>query len=149
MGRIEKHVLPLVIGGLLIAIVSITMFAQGPPTAVRVTDTKGYVVTLPFKNAAVTIDYSAYSFVFSTIDKLEGLRIQQGEGTVDVRWEKLSRVDVRKVTGAGVVGQIVTTTGATQEVGLVPWSKKGLEGSTELGPFTIDLDKVKTIEVIR
>jgi hypothetical protein len=119
------------------------------PIGLRVTDTKGNVVTLLFQNRGVEIDYTTYGFMYRTDYESDGVRIRQGEGQLTVRWMKLLRIDVTKVTDAGAEGQMVTAAGDTQPVVLVPWSKEGLMGEAELGRFSINLDKVKTIEVIR
>jgi len=159
MGRTGKYLLVVVLSGLLTAFLAQTSFilpalaagvsAQSEPTSLRVTDTKGNTVTLSFNNFGVTIDYTSYSFFYTPDEENGGLRIKQGEGTVTVSWEKLSRIEITKVTSTGAEGQMVMTAGTMQPVVLVPWSKGGLEGNTELGKFSINLDKVKTIEIIR
>ncbi len=102
-----------------------------------------------FAGTSPTIDYTVYNVIYTEDREDLGLRIRQGEGRVTVSWENLARVDVTKMTESGAEARIVTATGDTHNVVLLPWSKDGLVGETELGVFSISLDKVKIIEVIR
>ncbi len=124
--------------------------ASVEPTHVRVTDTTGNVTTLALDAGGGTmIDYTSYSFMYTRDFEYGGLRLKQGEGTVSVRWEKIDRVVVKKLSSSDAEAEITMHSGGTQTVGLVPWSKEGLAGETELGEFKIDLEKVRTIDVIR
>jgi hypothetical protein len=123
---------------------------QQDATALRVTDTKGRVVTLVFDKGLAEVDYTSYpEFGHYTPDFYRGLRISQGEGTTSASWDMLARIDLTKFTGDGAEAQIVTISGSKQSVVLTPWSKEGLSGNTEIGRFSIGMNKIKTIEVIR
>jgi len=161
MACLRLPALALMITGLLIVLVPMAKPALSQakkagssqhqdPTGLKVTDTKGNVVTLQYGEGWYPcIDYTVYSFFYTDDKECGGLRIRKGEGKIVVYWVNLQRVDITKVTVDGAEGEIVTLAGDTRPVVLWPWSKKGLAGQTELGTFSIDLDKVKTIEVIR
>lgn len=159
MAQLRKCTLALMIGTLLTVFASTAMAQSRPkssspqhrdPKGLKVTDIKGNVETLLFQNGRqVRIDYTVYSVIYHPDFEDEGLRIRRGEGRLVVKWEKLERVEITKVAGEGAEGTMVTLAGDTQPIVLLPWSKEGLVGTTELGEFSINLDKVKTIEVIR
>ena len=160
MARFRKHALALAVAALLMASVG-TVVAQsraktagnlqhGDAKGLRVTDTKGNVETLLFQNGRqATIDYTLYDMLYHPDFEDGGLRIRKGEGKLVVKWDRLQRVQITKVTGEGAEGTMVTLAGDSQPIILMPWSKNGLTGTTELGEFSINLDKVKAIEVIR
>lgn len=122
---------------------------QATPTVLKITDAQGNVITLALIDANTTIDYTSYGFMYRTDNEYGGVRIRQGEGTVAVKWDRLSKIDISKVSEAGGEGKMTTASGTAQPVVLIPWSKQGLKGKTELGEFFIALDKVRTIEVVR
>lgn len=160
MGRIGQSSLVLMVSACVIAFTGMGISAsaqkntkgtpnQSEPTGLRVTDTKGNVITLhPVYGTLARIDYTVYNMIYTPDEENIGLRVQQGEGHVTVSWERLVRVEVTN-TQTDVEAKIVTTTGETRTVVLVPWSKEGLKGETDLGSFSIFLGNVKTIEVIR
>jgi|WetSurMetagenome_2_1015567.scaffolds.fasta_scaffold706211_2 hypothetical protein len=123
---------------------------QQEAKVLKVTDTKGKVVTLEFDKAPAEVDYTSYpEFGLYTPDFYSGLRISQGEGMIATSWDTLARVDLTKYTRDGAEAQIITVSGDKQSVVLLPWSKHGLSGNTQIGRFSIGMNKVKTIEVIR
>ena len=163
MTRIGKFALAVVFGGFLIGIATGSTYAQSRtkpstvphlrnPIGLRITDTKGTIVTLLYDKGSITVDYTKYPpFGPYTPDyEYHGLRtISSGDGKILVTWDKLSRMDLTNFSPKGAEAQMVTTAGNTYSIVLVPWTGDGLEGATEIGKFLIDLNKVKSIEVIR
>jgi hypothetical protein len=115
---------------------------------VTVTDKKGTVVTL--RNAMV--DYTAYSIIYTT-EFVSGIRVYQGSGITTILW---SRIDTVTITGQKTDqapyrwrADIRLLDKTLRPVELVFSSKKGLFGETDLGEFSIALEAIATIEVIR
>ena len=96
-------------------------------------EAQGNVVTLTLKDSGTTIDYTSYGFMHRTDNEYGGVRIRQGEGTVAVKWERLSRIEIGRVSESGGDGQMITATGTSQSVVLLPWAKEGLKGKDRAG----------------
>jgi hypothetical protein len=147
----------LVVTALVIAgIASAGVRAQARFKAVKVTDTKGVVTEIirdPAHRQVITdIDYYVNPLIVGRSDlTLDGIRIRQGDGTVDVSWDRVHRIDVTKETSNGIEA-LLTLTGdpkAPKAVILISRTKQGIHGWTALGEFSLDLPKIKAIEVVR
>jgi hypothetical protein len=82
-----------------------------------------------------------------------GIRAYQGNGTVTIDW---SRIDTLTITGRKtdvtpyrLQGEIVLKDKTQRRLELVFDSKKGLHGQTDLGEFSLPLQNVTTIVVIK
>lgn len=116
----------------------------------RVTDKSGNVIEL---NDA-EIDYTDYSFIYTPDFEHNGIRAYQGEGTTTIPWERIKEVTILskdETTTPYRIKAKISFNKSTNEVdaNLVMDSKKGLEGKTALGDFSIGLENVKTISVTK
>ena len=112
----------------------------------RITDSRGTEVVV--KNAA--IDYSG--FMASDKDS-EGIRVLQGDGVVHVKW---TDVDTLKVTRRDDSArpprleiEVVLRNGRKVPAALLRQGQMRLLGVTELGDYSIELDKVRAITPVR
>lgn len=115
----------------------------GGAGVLRVTDTKGADVVV----RDVSIDYPAG---IAAVREKDGIRVQQGDATVTVKW---SDVQSLAVVGHDALPRpdrldvdIVLRSGARLAATIVKANETKLRGTSELGAYTIDLDKVRSIE---
>jgi hypothetical protein len=129
--------------------------------AVRITDQKGILTEL-VRNTAVRqvvtdIDYYVGMVLNETDLQIDGIRLRQGDGTLNVTWDKIVKIELSKpVPGDkpvpdGLEAQLWLTTEPEKPraVVLVSQSKRGVHGWTDLGEFSIELWKIKAIHVVR
>jgi hypothetical protein len=126
-------------------------FAIGVVSAadLKITDINGTVVDV--LNAR--IDYTNYSFIYTLDFESSGIRVYQGEGKVTISWSRISSLTVLQKKSDTIpdrlIADITFKDGKKSTMELVMESKKGLAGETQLGEFSIDLEKIKTIEVLK
>ena len=112
----------------------------------RVTDSRGTEVVV----IGASIDYSG----FMTSDKeTRGIRVLQGDGTVTVKWTdvdslRITRMD-NSVKPPRVEIEIVLTNGKKVPAALLRQGQMKLLGKTELGEYSIDLEKIRSIIPVR
>jgi hypothetical protein len=106
----------------------------------KITDTSGTSVVV----TGAAIDYGG--FLASDLETL-GIRVLQGDGTVTVKW---ADIDTITVTGKDESSkpprlklEIVLRSGKKVPAALFRQGQTKLKGKTELGDYTIDLDKVR------
>lgn len=108
----------------------------------RITDSRGAEVLL----TGASIDYSG----FVAEDKeTQGVRVLQGEGRVTVKWTdveslKVVRVD-ESVRPSRIEIEIVLKNGKKVPAALHRQGQMKLLGKSDLGDYSIELDKVRSI----
>jgi len=112
----------------------------------KVTDSRGTEVVV----AGATVDYSG----FMAADKeADGLRVLQGDGQVTVRWTDVESVRVLRkdesVKPPRIELEIALRSGKKVPATLFRQGQMKLTGKTELGNYSIDLDKVRAIAPVR
>ena len=112
----------------------------------KVTDSRGTEVLVT--NASV--DYGG--FLASDKETL-GIRVLQGDGIVTVKWADLESLKVVRrddsVKPPLVVLEITLRNGKKVPAELLRQGQMKLIGKTDLGDYSIDLDKVRTIAPVR
>jgi hypothetical protein len=112
----------------------------------RITDSRGTEVLL----VGASVDYSS----FMTSDKdADGIRVLQGDGTVTVKWAEVESLKVvrrdESVKPPRIEIEIALRSGKKVPAALLRQGQMKLLGTTELGDYSIDLDKVRTIAPVR
>jgi hypothetical protein len=127
----------------------LALFVPAIPAAatdLKVTDSRGTEVTV----TGASIDYGG----FLGSDKIEdGIRIQQGDGTVMLKWADVEALKVSKrdesVKPVRIEVEITLRGGRRANAALLRVGAMKLTGRTELGDYSIDLDKVRAIAPVR
>ena len=130
-----------------IIVFAMTLAAQQSSAAdLRIIDGTGVEVVV----TGASIDYSG---VFGTDREADGIRVYQGDAVVTARWADIVSLTVTGRDGAAnpprLTLEIVLTNGKTVVAGLVRKGRMLLSGKSELGVYTIDLEKVKKIVPVR
>ena len=112
----------------------------------KVTDSRGTEVVV----AGASIDYSG----FMTADKdADGIRVLQGDGQVTVKWADVESLRVLRkdesVKPPRIELEITLRGGKKVPASLFRQGQMKLTGKTELGTYSIDLDKVRAIAPVR
>lgn len=116
---------------------------------VRVTDIKGTAVEV--RN--VYIDYTVYPQfgVYSPDYERAGVRSDQGDGVVTIRWELIEQIVIRPVkpgvSPRRLEAEITLKNKKVLSLDLRN-SEKGLYGTTDLGDFNIGLGHISTIAIL-
>jgi hypothetical protein len=120
------------------------LLSSAPAAAadLTITDSRGTELTL----TGASIDYSS----FMTSDKeTQGIRVLQGDGQVTAKWSDIASLKVvrrdESVKPARVEIEIALKNGKKIAAALVRQGQMKLLGKTDLGDFSIDLDKVRSI----
>lgn len=113
----------------------------------RITDRTGAQVVV--RNA--TIDYSG---ALGTAVRLsDGIRVQQGDGTVTVKWKDVESLTVVRRDDGSAPGaldvDVLLRSGRRVTATLQRAGDATLKGKTDLGDYSLDLDKVRSIETLR
>ena len=107
----------------------------------RITDTAGAVVVV---HDAI-VDYGTLTRDQETL----GIRIQQGEAIITARWVNIETLTItgidQSVTPARVKVEILLKRGQKVSGALVRKGKMKLAGKSELGDYSIDLEKIRMI----
>lgn len=112
----------------------------------KITDSRGTEVVL----TGATVDYSG----FMAADKeTQGIRVLQGDGMVIVKWTDVERLRfIRRddsVKPPRIEIEIVLRSGKTVPAALFRQGPMKLLGKSDLGVYSIDLEKVRTIVPVR
>jgi hypothetical protein len=112
----------------------------------RITDSRGAEVLV----TGASIDYSGF---IAEEKETQGIRVLQGEGRVTVKWAdveslKVLRVD-ESVRPPRIEIEIVLKNGKKIPAALLRQGQMKLLGKTELGDYSIELDKVRSIVPVR
>jgi len=115
-------------------------------TDLKIKDSKGTEVTL----ANVAIDYG--SFLSSDKETL-GIRLMQGDGSVTVTWADLESLQVLRTNGTVkppiIEVEVLLKNGKKSPAALFTQGNMKLLGKSDLGDYSIDLAKVRSIVVVR
>ena len=117
-----------------------------PRTPLRIVDARGaeVVVTQP------TIDYGG---ALSTDRVSDGIRLQQGDGMVSVKWGAVDTIRVTSVNDSTrpptLHVQVVLRNGTRRPATLLEKGRMQLLGQTDLGDYVLDLHKVRLIVPVR
>jgi hypothetical protein len=113
----------------------------------KVTDSSGAQVVV--RNAS--IDYSGA--LGSAVRESNGIRVQQGEGTVTVKWKDITSLSVVRGNDSSKPARlevdVLLRNGRHVTAVLQRPAESKLRGKTELGDYSLDLDKVRSIEPLR
>jgi hypothetical protein len=116
------------------------------PTNLLLTDSQGTDVVV----MGVSIDYGG---LLSANKETQGIRVLQGDGSVLLKWSDLDTLRVTKRDDAAkpprVELEIVLRSHKRVPATLLRAGKMQLVGRTELGEYTIDLDKIRRIVPVR
>ena len=120
--------------------------ASASAADLRITDSRGTEVVVQ----AAAIDYGG--FVASEI-VTEGIRVMQGDGAVMVKWTDIETLKVTRrdesVKPPRIELEVVLRTQKKVPAALLRQGRMKLTGKTELGEYSIDLDKVRTITPLK
>ena len=123
-----------------------TQSARSAPANLLITDSQGTEVVV----MGVSIDYGG---MLSVNKETQGIRVSQGDGSVLLKWTDLDTLRVTKrddaVRPPRVELEVVLRNHKRVPATLHRAGKMQLGGRTELGDYTIDLDKVRRIVPIR
>lgn len=108
----------------------------------KLTDSRGTEVTITHAG----IDYGGF---LGSQKETRGIRVQQGDGIVMLLWDDVVRITVvrrdDRVKPARVELEIVLKNGKKVPAELFRQGNMKLVGTSELGDYAIDLDKVRSI----
>jgi hypothetical protein len=132
---------------LVFSLAALTLAATTASAAdLRITDSRGTEVVVQ----AAAIDYGA--FVSSDVET-QGIRLMQGDGSVTVKWTDLETLKVTRrdesVKPPRVELEVVLKNQKKVPAALLRQGRMKLTGKTELGEYSIDLDKVRTITPVK
>jgi hypothetical protein len=128
--------------GLALGLVSAPAFAAD----LKVTDSRGTEVVV----SGASVDYSG----FMAADKeTDGIRVMQGDGQVTVKWSDVESLRVLRkddsVKPPRIELEIALRNGRKVPAALLRQGQMKLVGKTELGAYSIDLDKVRAIAPVK
>jgi hypothetical protein len=121
--------------------------ALGGAADLRITDNSGSKVIV--RNAS--IDYSGA--LGTAVRESNGIRLLQGDGTVTVKWKDIESLTIARSDDSSKAARLEVdvllhggrhVTAALQQPG-----DAKLRGRTDLGDYSVDLDKVRVIEPLR
>jgi hypothetical protein len=111
----------------------------------RVTDSSNAVVLV----RDVVIDYGG----FRNDRESEGIRVQQGEGSVIAKWSNIETLTMtgkdESVNPPRLNVDIVLKNGRKISAVMLYKGRMKLSGQTDLGDYSIDLDKVRSLAPVR
>ena len=133
------------IGGLGILMIGIA--ARGAVAAdLKITDTRGTEVTV----TGAVVDYSS---LMASLKDGDGIRVLQGDGMVMLKWVDVDSLRVVKtdesVKPPRIDIEIVLRNGRKVAAALHRQGAMTLSGRSELGEYSIPLDKVRLIVPVR
>jgi hypothetical protein len=112
----------------------------------KVTDSRGREVTV----AGASIDYGGF---LGSEKETQGIRVLQGDGIVLLKWADVERLSVTRtdtsVKPPRIELEIVLRSGRKVPAELLRQGQMKLSGKTELGEYSIDLEKVRSIAPVR
>ena len=132
----------------LLAVLTLLLLPAGRAVAadLKITDSRGTVVVL----TSASVDYSG---LLTPDRETQGIRVLQGDGIVTVKW---ADVEILKVVRRDdsmkpprVELEIVLKSGKTVPAALFRQGQMKLSGKTDLGDYSIELNKVRTIVPVR
>ena len=125
---------------------SVLVAVAAPPTDLRITDSRGTSVVV----AGATIDYGG---MLATDQQSDGIRLLQGDGAVLLKWSNVDTIRVTKVDESEAPPRIdlevVLRDGKRVPATLLRKGRMQLLGKTQLGDYSIGLDKIRMIVPVR
>ena len=131
-------------GGHVYVLLAALLLVAGTASAadLRITDSRGTEVVVQ----AAVIDYGGF---MASETETEGIRLMQGDGSVMVKWSDIESLKVvrrdESVKPPRVELEVVLRSQKKVPAALLRQGRMKLTGKTELGEYSIDLDKVRTI----
>jgi len=120
--------------------------ASAAAADLKIVDTRGTEVTVQ----SAAIDYGGF---LGADKETAGIRLLQGEGAVTVKWADIETLRVvrrdESVKPPRIELEIVLKNQKKVPVTLARVGRMKLTGKTELGDYSIDLDKVRAITPIK
>jgi hypothetical protein len=120
--------------------------ASASAADLRITDSRGTEVVVQ----SAAIDYGG--FMASEIET-QGIRLMQGDGSVLVKWADIDTLKVvrrdESVKPPRIELEVVLKNQNKVPAALLRQGRMKLTGKTELGEYSIDLDKVRTITPLK
>lgn len=125
---------------------SVLVAVAAPPTDLRITDSRGTSVVV----TGATIDYGG---MLATDQQSDGIRLLQGDGAVLLKWSNVDTIRVTKVdeseTPPRIDLEVVLRDGKRVPATLLRKGRMQLLGKTQLGDYSIGLDKIRMIVPVR
>ena len=132
--------------GVLMFAILLLAAASASAADLRITDTRGTEVVVQ----SAAIDYGGF---MASEKETEGIRLMQGDGTVVVKWSDIESLKVTRrdesVKPARIELEVVLRSQKKVPAALLRQGRMKLTGKTELGEYSIDLDKVRTITPVK
>ena len=120
--------------------------AASAATDLKLTDSRGTEVVV--KDAS--IDYGGF---LGSEKETDGIRVLQGDGVVFLKWNDVESIRVLKrdesVKPARVELEIVLRNGNKVPAALFRQGQMKLSGRTDLGQYSIELDKVRAMAPVK
>jgi hypothetical protein len=136
----KSHIYVLLLGALLLAAATVSA------ADLRITDSRGTEVVVQ----SAAIDYGG---LLAPESEKEGIRLMQGEGSVMVKWNDIESLKVVRrddsVKPPRVELEVVLRNQKKVPAALYRQGRMKLTGKTELGAYSIDLDKIRTITPLK
>jgi hypothetical protein len=112
----------------------------------KIKDSRGTEVSL----GNASIDYSGF---MASDKETQGIRLLQGDGMVTVKWADIESLTVVRtddsVKPPRIEVEVVLRNGRRAPAALFRQGQMKLLGETDLGDYSIDLEKVRTITPVR
>ena len=112
----------------------------------RITDSRGTEVVVQ----SAVIDYSGF---MASETETEGIRLMQGDGSVTVKWGDIESLRVvrrdESVKPPRIELEVVLRNQKKVPAAMLRQGRMKLTGKTELGAYSIDLDKIRTITPLK
>jgi hypothetical protein len=96
----------------------------------------------------ISIDYGG---LLGTDKENDGVRVTQGDASIIAKWADIESLTVtgRDAAAARMTVEIVLKSGKKVNANLVRKGRMKLVGKSDLGDYSIDLEKIKKITVVR
>jgi hypothetical protein len=134
-----------IVGSLLIAPATLLAQSTRQAAALRVVDAQGVQVVV----ANARIDYGG---MFASDLQMDGIRLQQGDGVVSVKWSTVDTIRVIATDSARPPTlrlEVVLRNGVRRPATLLEQGHMQLIGQTDLGDYVLDLHKIRLIVPMR
>ena len=138
--------LALVRGSMVPTLLSVLLAFSAPATDLRIIDSQGTEVVV----MGATIDYGGF---LTTDRQTDGIRLLRGDGAVLVKWSAVDTIRVTKVDESvrpsRIELEVVLRNRNRVPAALFRKGQMRLVGTTELGNYSIALDKIRLIVPVR
>ena len=132
--------------GVLLLVALLLVAATASAADLRITDSRGTEVVVQ----SAAIDYGGF---MAAEMETQGIRLMQGDGSVMVKWADIESLKVTRrdesVKPPRIELEVVLKSQKKLPAALLRQGRMKLTGRTELGEYSIDLDKVRTITPVK